>query len=344
MSYRVPLRDPANHLPARFDRVAINAMHDAYLRAKNTCNLPQEPDFVASLVKLGVQEIKQILDQIFQGSGVQITTTGVFCHQSPMVKFHHGFRFFRCELGDLLIVHTHKDQAQCIQRNALLLQAKMTAPAANSHKISASEKPQLVLYQHWPTFSYDGGHFHEQRRSVTPTQRPSGAQYLLIDSDQQFSMRVPLPNRHPMAISLAARQLYLNHSFGDVLVDFLLMSRDRCRTGRRFSGKAGAAGWSKVVWDLMTNGLKKGFTRKRTGHLPTPGGRHAGDQVMAFMSSGFTAESIVSEILGTQINRLRHSMNNDGSIPPELLIDLDIPDPESGVSIIVIETDESEVR
>lgn len=134
MSYLQEINKSAFVLPKIFDAISSSAMQDAYSRASPSGKPPEEPDFVASLVKHGVVRIKKVLDILFNGTGIHVATTGVFCHQSPMVKFRHGGNDFRCELGDILFVHIHKDKAGFIQRNALLLQAKMTEP-------SASKKP-----------------------------------------------------------------------------------------------------------------------------------------------------------------------------------------------------------
>lgn len=344
MSYLHHINSVSYWLPEFFDQVSASAMRDAYRRANPSGLRPEEPDFVASLVKHGVQEIKLALDIVFNGTGIQVSTTGVFCHQSPMVKFKHNGTNFRCELGDVLFVHIHKDKAGFVQRNALLLQAKMTESSVLSKAIPAAEQHQLALYQHWPKFTYDmkGGSLHAKHRTVTPQSRHSGAQYLLIDKGLQFAGTKLAAGEYPMAIWMAETPLYTSLTFGNTLFDFLTMG-----SGRIFSERSTAKGWSMVVWDLIENGLKKGFTRKRTGHVSTPGSRMEGSPIPPYacfaMGFGRTSESIVTEILGDRSSVLRNS-HDDGSIPPDLLFEFGFEDPGNGISLILIETDESELR
>lgn len=344
MSYLHQINLHGSILPQIFDLVSFNAMQDAHNRAKPSGKLPEEPDFVASLVKHGVQKIKHVLDSVFNGTGIQVSTTGVFCHQSPMVKFKHSGVDFRCELGDILFVHIHKDKSGFVQRNALLLQAKMTDPSATKKTIPTSERHQLSLYQYWPNFTYDmrGGPLHGKRRTIAPQTRHAGAQYLLIDSGLQFAGSTIPTGEYPMAVWMAETPLYTSLTFGNALFDFLSMG-----SGRQFSDKSMAKGWSRVVWDLIENGLKKGFTRTRTGHISTPGSRMEGSPIPPYacfsMGFGKTTESIVADILGNRSAALMRA-NDDGSIPPDLLAEFDFQDPVGGISLVLIETDESELR
>ncbi|WP_426344378.1 hypothetical protein ACN9MU_07575 [Pseudoduganella sp. R-32] len=341
MSYLQEINKSAFVLPKIFDAISSSAMQDAYSRASPSGKPPEEPDFVASLVKHGVVRIKKVLDILFNGTGIHVATTGVFCHQSPMVKFRHGGNDFRCELGDILFVHIHKDKAGFIQRNALLLQAKMTEPSASKKAVPAAEQHQLSLYQSWPNFTYDmkGGPLHGKSRTISPQTRHAGAQYLLIDSGPQFAGTTIAIGEYPMAVWMAETPLYTSRTFGNSLFDFLTMT-----SGRQFSERAVARGWSNVIWDLIDNGLKKGFTRARTGHVSTPGSRMAGSPIPSYacysMGFGQTTQSIVTEVLGNSSALFRQA-NDDGSIPPDLFAEFDFQDPVGGISLVLIETDES---
>ena len=198
-----------------------------------------------------------------------------------------------------MFVHVHKDKAGFVQRNALLLQAKMTALSKLKKSIPTAEQHQLSLYQYWPKFTYDmtGDPLHGKSRTITPHTRHAGAQYLLIDSATQFSGATLPTGQYSMAVWMAETPLYTSLSFGNALFNFLTMG-----SGRQFSAKSMAKGWSNVVWDLIENGLKKGFTRTRTGHFPTPGSRMSGSPIpsYAYFSMGFgqPTQSIVTEIFG----------------------------------------------
>jgi hypothetical protein len=101
-----------------------------------------------------------------------------------------------------------------------------------------------------------GGPLNGQSRTVSPPNRHPGAQYLLIDSDPGFAnAHVPQGN-FPMAIRTVESPLYRSQMFDRVLFDFLSQT-----TGRQFSDKVSATDWSRVIWDLIENGLAKGFFR-----------------------------------------------------------------------------------
>lgn len=144
-----------------------------------------------------------------------------------------------------------------------------------------------------------------------------------------------------MAVWMAETPLYTTATLGGTLFQFLTMA-----SGRQFSDNGTATGWSRVIWDLIENGLKKGFTRKRTGHAPSPGSRMSGDPIpqYACYAMGFrrTTESIVDDMLGPSAKMLRNA-GEDGSIPPDLPFQMEFDDPMGGISMIIIETDESEL-
>lgn len=339
MSYLHRLNTYRHILPGAFDGIARNAMYDAYRRALPSGKPAEEPDFVASLVMKGVDEIKAVLDAIFHSSGIRIATSGVFCHQSPMVTFSLSANTERCELGDILFIHIHRGASGGVQRNALLLQAKMTDPGVSRKTIPLAEQHQLALYQQWPTFTYDmrGGPLNGQSRTVSPPNRHPGAQYLLIDSDPGFANAgVPMGD-FPMAVWMAESPLYTSQTFGHVLFDFLSQT-----TGRQFSDKVSATNWSRVIWDLIENGLAKGFNRRRTQHYDDP--RFVGDKIpdyaCLFFGIGRMNDSIFAQIVGLAAGDFLGD-NGYPNVPPGQINQFGNDGP-GGISVVVIETDESE--
>jgi hypothetical protein len=339
MSYLHRLNAYGRTLPGAFDSIARNAMYDAYQRAVPSGNDPEEPDFVASLVMKGVHEIKAVLDAIFHNFGIRIATSGVFCHQSPMVKFSINSDTKRCELGDILFVHVHKGTSGGVQRNALLLQAKMTDPAAPMKTIPTAEQHQLALYQQWPTFTYDmgGGPLNGLSRTISPPNRHPGAQYLLIDTDRGFANASVSAGDFPMAVWMAESPLYTSQTFGRVLFDFLSQT-----TGRQFSDKVSATDWSRVIWDLIENGLAKGFNRRRTQHYDDP--RFTGDKIpdyaCLFLGLDRMNDSIVTQIVGPAVGNFSGDSGH-ADVPPGQINQFDNDGP-GGISVVVIETDESD--
>ena len=112
---------------------------------------PQEPDFIAFLVQDLTKNIQILLKNY--SHIVKCETKGVFCHQSPKVKFTNPNPKQKdcAELGDLLIVYT-ENQNNTTKSRALLLQAKCVS--STPHTIGSDEQHQLYLYQYWPEFEY----------------------------------------------------------------------------------------------------------------------------------------------------------------------------------------------
>jgi hypothetical protein len=107
---------------------------------------PQEPDFVATLVRVAVPQLASRWRAVVSVPRCKIT--GVFVHQSPMVSFTGtSGKLQRCELGDLLLVTRYR-RLTGSHGVAALFQAKLgrlgygILPAG----------PQRDLYQSWPTF------------------------------------------------------------------------------------------------------------------------------------------------------------------------------------------------
>ena len=120
------------------------------------------------------------------------------------------------------------------------------------------------------------------------------------------------------------------------------------RTGRSFEDRKSAAitqNWSQVVWDLLETGVKKSFRRKHSGRYRTP--RSVGDTVKMLDGNGFAKTSsrlscrTVSDIIGSDGSYAVYADNN--MFPPEDYgRDDNIQEPESGVSVVLIETSERE--
>lgn len=85
---------------------AKQVLHNAYAAAHVNARplAPQEPDYVAELIRTGVTALATAWRPHFSSLGLMIDLLGVFIHQSPMVDFHDATRNpARCELGDLLL-------------------------------------------------------------------------------------------------------------------------------------------------------------------------------------------------------------------------------------------------
>ncbi len=249
-------------------RSAINlSMIDAWTRVPGG---PQEPDFVASLVLHGTPLIHNAIVANAGGLYNSVNTVGVFCHQSPMVTYADGGVNRTCELGDVLWCHFHTDQAGYVFRNALLFQSKISR-AANPH--IPYNDTQLKLYREWPQFSYTrAGTLNGQIRNYLPKQPHDGAQYMIIDGRRinLGSGRLdPLFFRpNPMRTSTVTPLIYADTSLQAELVRFLFWGSGKPFGGWNEGGPNDV--WTKVVWDLLRNGMQRAFNRRRAGFNNEP--------------------------------------------------------------------------
>ncbi|MBF0539258.1 MAG: hypothetical protein HQL03_13500 [Nitrospirae bacterium] len=123
MSFRLLVHKLEPYLLYGVRNAIVESMQRAWADCISNGAPPQEPDFVASLVLNATKTLSQSWNPIFGTHGIKVGITGVYCHQTPIVKFDSG----TCELGDLLWCHIHTDKIN--QRsigNAILYQAKTT--------------------------------------------------------------------------------------------------------------------------------------------------------------------------------------------------------------------------
>lgn len=84
-----------------------------------------EVGFIAAVVLGGVPAVAAAWGAILNSIGLRLSMVGVFCHQSPMVRFRSGGTNHRCELADLLVVVDDITGGSIVDRRAVLVQAKM---------------------------------------------------------------------------------------------------------------------------------------------------------------------------------------------------------------------------
>lgn len=242
----------------------VNGLGQAWSRCSRARRKPHEPDLVAGLVLDSTPLLWQGWRALLEPHGLSISICGVFCHQSPRVRYE-GIAKSYTELGDLLIVHTHYRENGEFEGNALLYQAKMSSQ--QPYRVPATELHQLKLYLGWPQFEYiNSPPLSSQLREVKPRASHAGAQYLLIDDrepDSPLSGLTGAPGTYPAASCMPDYVLFEHNDLGSELVGLL-----RGTTGRRFSDLSeaqGSRGWSMIVWDLIQVSQRKFFRRKRSG-------------------------------------------------------------------------------
>ncbi len=254
----------------------INSYNSCIVEGNKQGVTPQEPDFIAFLGNDLTKNIQILLKNY--SHIVKCETKGVFCHQSPKVKFTNpNPKQKNCaELGDLLIVYTEK-QNHTTKSRALLLQAKCVS--STPHIIGSDEQHQLYLYQYWPEFEYsspkkliesielfkkNNKQNIKPHRHVDIKQNPEGSVYLLLSKPPSqaitYKYATSIPNnllkcKFELATAIG-RMLHFDSDSGS---DFELIpnydpSKDYIQNDD----------WSNMINDILYIGNNH-FNRRRIG-------------------------------------------------------------------------------
>lgn len=321
----------------------VHGMLDTWKRCTHCGKSPQEPDFVAGIVLESTPILYHAFSTIFGQHGLQFSLAAVYCHQTPKVQFA-GMSKTSCEVGDLLFVHVHTPRSGSVTRNALLYQAKMSSK--QPHRVGSGEADQLRLYTDWPLFKYYHSRPLTGQRDVVPKLPHTGAQYMLIDdrppSDPQSGL-LGIAGTYPIGSCMADQYLQDHNHLAAEVFDFLLL-----RSGRGYADRSVSApmdGWSQLVWDLLTAGLQKAFNRRNSGRSRVP--RHAGGPIHMLdcccfaRGTGATALTTARSILGD--DRAESLFSDIRDVPPDEDWPRDnAPEPDSGISVVLVETSEEQ--
>jgi hypothetical protein len=327
-----------NEIKSIFDDFSEISIRSAYGSGKK----PEEPDVVAMMTLKSVPYIASNIKQLLISSKIGITISSIFCHQNPIVEFSVGNTAKRCELGDLLIVHVHRDKKNIFYRNALLLQVKRIADKKTFHKVTSKESIQLKLYKEWPIFHYFKIGCPDLRKSkvtrnVNLKDRHPGAQYLIFNSrpliSRYYKSYCPLTSLYSSSLmSIVPANEVLPHSSSFALSNE--MFKFLCGfSGRSYMNKGGT-GWSQVIRDLLRCSQSI-FNRRNIGVINQPR--------RSFFLSEFDmskSEEILQEEI---IRRFNIAINGENMEPPNDR-EMSDEDPENngGISVILINTSELE--
>lgn len=294
---------------------------------------------MAGLVLETSPTLWKLFNDILRPHQISFSLFGVFCHQTPRVRYP-GITKSYTEIGDLLLVHAHRKRSGAFLRNALLYQAKMSS--RQPYHVPQAERHQLTLYTDWPEFEYyNSPPLSGQRRAITPNAPHTGAQYLLIDdrlpSDPRSGFQLS-DDTYPIGSCMADSYLHDHNHLAGEMVDFLLG-----RSGRPFAGepkRPASDGWSQLIWDLITVSLGKAFNRRRSGWENVPRGLppqvELFDGVCIAGASSARVVSTVRDLLGIEGVSLLY-----GSPPGrEERATNDERPVESGISMLLFETAE----
>ncbi len=232
--------------------------HTNYL---SNFNNPQEPDFVAFLVRDIVTNTGVLLKKYLPNANSKVY--GVFCHQSPKVKFQNPNPNQKdcAELGDLLIVYTETINKRSLRSHALLLQAKCTDKMP--HSIGSNEMHQLYLYQNWPHFTYvTPSMLANQSRKVPVAQNYEGANYLL------FSRKTnPNPFNLCYLVFRPAKTFTFGnnnyHGLASIIGNMLDFSLDFSRDFTLSSHYIQNDDWSNMINDILRVAVHLRFNRRK---------------------------------------------------------------------------------
>ena len=270
-----------------------------------------EIDFVASLIENGAGALTTAWQSILKPR-IKVSVAGVFCHQSPMVRISdtppYPVPTTKCELADLLILHSHINPAGKEYWRGVLMQTKMVAGS----RTIAPDEPQFWLYDKWPRFSILSPGFDPRARDFNAD--PRSGQYGLLSHGRWL---VAPPSSPLSTVSTSVLSL------ADFLVA-MLYDMDPAQPGRtsRFGRQVYQTSqydWSPTVWELFQTTALRALRHKGKKH-----GLYVGD-----MSR-----------MGGQILRL-FTDQSGSTVPPDLVAKADSGD-DDGVNVLVIQTDQSE--
>ena len=171
-----------------------------------------EPMAVASLVLVGVHDIHQAWQKHLGPHGYKVSMTGVFCHNSPQVKFtDKAGQPQRCELADLLIVIDHQNAGRAVDRRASLVQAKIASGTGDIPGAHTADQLELLMY--WHPFTLPSAYNQSPRDFKFPASPPTP-----IMSGSYGGIDLGQPNK---LWTQVRPQLVMNISNGCSLGEFL---------------------------------------------------------------------------------------------------------------------------
>lgn len=268
-----------------------------------------EIDYVASLIENGAGAITNAWRPIL-GRHIKVSVAGVFCHQSPMVRISETQPYWvpttRCELADLLILHSHINSTGKEYWRAVFMQTKVVT---GSRAITPDE-PQFWLYDKWPRFTVLSPGFSGKTRDFHADTR--SGQYGLL-SNGRWLVAPPSNPLRPASLSAL--------SLAEFLVA-MLYDMDPAQPGRqsRFGRQVYQTSqhdWSPTVWELLRTTALRAL-------------RHKGKKQGLYVGDMSRMGGQVLHLFTTQ---------SGTAFPPETIAG---SGDDGGVNVLVIQTDQSE--
>lgn len=237
-----------------------------------------EIDFVATFVETGAYLLHKSWKSILEKSGVSVNIAGVFCHQSPMVNIVGAPPYHvptqRCELADLLVLHSHRRSDGKVFWRGVLIQTK-----SSTGRPSAPDEPQLWLYSRWPGFHISAPGFHSNTRHFDADTR--SGRYSLVSSSGWFIL--------PPSNSLSQHSA-TTIDFATFLVEMLYdmdpaQPKRKSQYGRQVYHHS-KRDWSPTIWEIVNiTGSKKLRHKGKKRGLYDRDLRRFGGGVLSFLTS-----------------------------------------------------------
>jgi hypothetical protein len=229
------------------------------LRQGHMKHAPQiETDFTGSFIENGVPALDAEFRKVLGRHNVSVVTRAVYIHQSPMVAISgtppRPMKTTNCELGDVLIVHSHKRNRWKTYWRAALWQLKIDRASRQK-----AEDPQYWLYERWPFFKVYRGGLKSGKRDFLADNR-SGC-YALV-SNSGWLICPPIAVIGPKAASVVDAGRFVVEMM--YAVDPAQTGRNEDRGRRVFTrpNESPPLNWSQTVWELLNITGAKDFSAR----------------------------------------------------------------------------------
>lgn len=302
---------PNTNIRDSFINDLVPLISQSYSNCLNACPFgytPQEPDFIAFLVRDLTNDIAKLLKKYFPNSAC--ITQGVFCHQSPKVRFNNPNSGQKncSELGDLLIIYKETINNTNSKNTAILLQAKNVSMIP--HNIGQSEAHQLYLYEKWPQFEYVSPvELKGKKRNFPLINNSEGSQYLMYSNNNAIT--------HTYTTSLPTNPLKCRFSLASAIGKMINFDNDSGRIYTPSISYIPNDDWSNTINDLIKIAKIRCFNRRKINFI---------NQSRIYCLSFMNDNSLNDEIVLPLENSEEFNENNaeDYTGVSTLLIDMDI--------------------
>ncbi len=217
-----------------------------------------EIDFIASLVENGAPLLEIEWQKILAPDRVSVRVAGIFCHQSPMVDINgkppRAVPTQRCELADLMILHSHSMPDGKVFWRGVLIQAK-----ADSGRNVTPDEPQLWLYQDWPNFVITAPGFNRRQRDFDRDER--SGRYALVSKSGWHVLRAGNP-----LVAKSTASVELSEFLVKMLYDMDPAQPSRTSTHGKQVYQNSLRDWSPTIWDLVEVTAKNALRHRGRKH------------------------------------------------------------------------------